>query len=252
MADVKSNKSTPFNLLLSLYATTQQRTTLATIHHWDTCNQIQYLKSETINTKTKRDQLKHTFQAQIRILLKSIISKYYKESQLLTATQNISSWTEHQIIISLISYAIENHNNISLNPTIWTFIEYLRQYINDNKYNGAKFHTLMTDNTNIQCTQLVTDICSKYELNSSTFVNLIKEWIHNIRSYSSTAICAQIKSFHLQTLDSNNIPTNILSLLFTLYCTSKPLNIEGIDALNINEQLNILNIETIYQKKWKI
>eukprot|EP01083_Nonionella_stella_P057007 149837_1 len=158
---LKEAMATPFTLLFALY----NAHLLLKLRGWkemDLLKQCNYLQSRRINNKSKRKAiideliqgteftaLKH--KAYLRIRVKSVLAQFYRETEKLKCSNNISQWTGHDIIVSFIFHLIfistqdESGKKAATHQKVWQFTDFLRAYFRDTGYNGTTFLAQFND-----------------------------------------------------------------------------------------------------------
>eukprot|EP01084_Bolivina_argentea_P184551 318289_1 len=199
--DLDNRKPTPFTLLFAIY-NAKLALNIKAFEDLDIAKQCDYLQKDKINLKSSRrisvkDLIsKETMnelsdKAHIRIIIKYVLSLFYKETEKLKTTQNIGSWSKREIILSFISHLItasaddqtQNKKNTA-HPKIWEFVNYLRRYFNDINYNGQSFLNSFTSNDEKKANnkptkgfglEMMKTVCSKYQLKSGPFSKVKKQ-----------------------------------------------------------------------------
>eukprot|EP01084_Bolivina_argentea_P145650 255250_1 len=172
--DIQNINPTPFTLLFAIHNDKQlihfKGLTTLNVSQQIGCLNEQYQISQiyTINNKLLSKKINH------------ILSQYNTKKKLLLSDNDITQWTNYDIIISFISYLVNNRFN---HPKIWEFVMYFRKYCNECNYHGIEF--LIDYKKGLEADikgyglRMLKKICVKYDLTSGPFTKgkvAINKW----------------------------------------------------------------------------
>ena len=172
--------ATPFSLLFAIYGMNY----VASINT-DEDNKAEVIKAQC--NKLKDININGIDTLPIKSTMDYVLSKYHQHCVYLSTDEYIKQWCTEDLVVSLLHYSIneleqETENKLRYwHPKTWEFVEHLRKYWKEIKYN---FDDVLEEDVRRYGLQTLKSICPRYNLRTGRFTKIkiiLSKWAKDKR-----------------------------------------------------------------------